>query len=169
VEAAVIEAVLPSDHHDLATIYNNLGSLFHSKGEIGKAAEYYMKCLEIWKAVLPSNHPDLAAVYNNLGNLFKDKGDLEQATEYYIECLEINQLSELHPRHASVYENLGGLFLENGFLDLSEEFLLECMRIRKLFCSTFHPDRERIFKLLRQLYVAKGDSGKAEFYWRYPD
>jgi tetratricopeptide (TPR) repeat protein len=64
---------------NLANIYNNLGSLFQDKGDLEQAAEYYMKCLEIWKAVLPSNHSDLATIYNNLGSLFQNKGDLEQA------------------------------------------------------------------------------------------
>jgi tetratricopeptide (TPR) repeat protein len=101
--------------------------------------------------------------------LFQEKGDLEQAAVYYMKCLEIEKLSELHPRHAVVYEHLGDLFLENGALDKSEEYLLECLRIRELFCSTLDDDREMIFKLLRDLYKAKGDSAKAEFYWRYPD
>jgi tetratricopeptide (TPR) repeat protein len=86
-----------------------------------------------------------------------------------MKCIESNRLSETHPSHALVYENLGKLLLHNGALDKSEVFLLECLRIRTLFCSTFHPDRERIFKLLVRLYKAKGDFAKAEFYWRYPE
>jgi tetratricopeptide (TPR) repeat protein len=69
-----------------------------------------------------------------------------------------------HPRHALVYANLGELFLHNGAFDKSEAYLLECLRIRKLFCSTFHPAREGIFKLLVRLHKAKGDLAKAEFY-----
>jgi tetratricopeptide (TPR) repeat protein len=114
-------------------------------------------------------HPDLATTYNNLGILFDSKGDLEQAAEYLLKCLEINQLSELHPSHALIYENLGVIFLSKGVLDESEVCLFECLRIRKLFCSTFHPDRERIFKLLVRLYKAKGDLANAELYWRYPE
>jgi tetratricopeptide (TPR) repeat protein len=76
-------------------------------------------------------------------------------------------MSGVHPSHALVYENLGELYLSKGVLDKSEEFLLECLRIRKLFCSTFHPDRERILKLLVRLYKAKGDLANAEFYYRY--
>jgi tetratricopeptide (TPR) repeat protein len=67
---------------DLASIYNSLGLLIFSKGDLEQAAEYYMKCLEIRKAVLPSMHPDLATIYNNLCLLFHSKGDFEQAAEY---------------------------------------------------------------------------------------
>jgi tetratricopeptide (TPR) repeat protein len=68
---------------ELATIYNNLGSLYSDKGDSRRAEEYYLKCLSIWQEVLPANHPNLALIYNNLGSLYSDKGDSRRAEEYF--------------------------------------------------------------------------------------
>jgi hypothetical protein len=43
------EAVLARNHPDLATIYNNLGSLFDDKGDLEQAAEFYIYVLRSGK------------------------------------------------------------------------------------------------------------------------
>jgi tetratricopeptide (TPR) repeat protein len=44
-------AVLPSNHPDLATSYNNLGELQQAIGDFEQADKFYMICLEIRKAI----------------------------------------------------------------------------------------------------------------------
>jgi tetratricopeptide (TPR) repeat protein len=88
---------------NLASIYNNLGVLFQSKGDLEQAAEFLIKCVYIWKAVLPSNHPNLATTYHNLGFVFQSKGDLEQAAEFVMKGFDIEKavLPSNHPNLAA--------------------------------------------------------------------
>jgi tetratricopeptide (TPR) repeat protein len=39
--------MLGKDHPDTATVYNNLGMVYHDKGEYDQAIEFYKKALEI--------------------------------------------------------------------------------------------------------------------------
>jgi tetratricopeptide (TPR) repeat protein len=152
---------------DLALIYNNLGGLFYSKGDLEQAAEFYMKCLEIWEAVLPSNHPDLATIYNNLGSLFGGKGDFEQAIEYIFKGLEIREavLPRNHPDLATIYNNLGIQFKSKGDMEQAADFYMKCLEIREAVLPSNHPDLGSIYNNLGTLYQSKGDwEQAAEFY-----
>jgi tetratricopeptide (TPR) repeat protein len=94
---------------NLATIYNNLGNLFESKGDLVQAEVFLMKCLEVNNTVLPRNHSDLATIFHDLAIMFDSKGDLEQAEQFYVKSLEIMEvvLPSDNPYLASIYNSLG--------------------------------------------------------------
>ncbi|CAF4967799.1 unnamed protein product, partial [Rotaria socialis] len=61
------ENMLPSNHPDLASSYNNIGFVYDNMGDYSNALSYHQKALNIYEKTLSSNHPDLAASNNNIG------------------------------------------------------------------------------------------------------
>jgi tetratricopeptide (TPR) repeat protein len=57
---------LPSTHLDLATSFNNIGSVYYGTGEYSKALSLYEKALAIRQKSLPPNHPRLRQWIKNL-------------------------------------------------------------------------------------------------------
>ncbi|RUM56946.1 MAG: hypothetical protein DSY60_05875 [Persephonella sp.] len=76
----------------IANSYNELGLLYHDKGEYDKAEKYYKKALEILERIYKDkDHPYLATDYNNLGYLYKAKGDFTKAEEYFRKAEEVRK------------------------------------------------------------------------------
>jgi tetratricopeptide (TPR) repeat protein len=90
-------------------LYNNIGILCKSKGDLDKAIEYYEKSLAIRLKNLVADHPDIAISYSNIGFTWKSKGDYDKALDNYKKCLAIRLkiLDPEHPDLTSLYNNLG--------------------------------------------------------------
>ena len=65
------KVVLPPNHPNLATSYNNIGLLHHSTGEYSKALSYLQKAYDIDVKVLPSTHPHLIDTKNSIERVKK--------------------------------------------------------------------------------------------------
>ena len=64
--------MLPQQHPDLASFFNNVGAAYGELGESSKALEYQLQALCIWKYVLPDQHPTLATSFHNVGWTYSD-------------------------------------------------------------------------------------------------
>ena len=83
--------------------------MFHAKGELDQAKDYYERALAIREKQLSPDHVDVAHTYNNLGTVYHAKGELDQAKDYYERALAIRE-KQLNPDHVDVaryYNNLG--------------------------------------------------------------
>lgn len=83
------QKILPSNHPDLAVIYNSIGLLHCTVGQFFKALESFHKELEIKQRSLSQNHPEFATVYSNIGLVYFNMNDHEKALEFYQKALEI--------------------------------------------------------------------------------
>jgi tetratricopeptide (TPR) repeat protein len=54
-----MDCVLPSNHPELTTNYNNIGLLYWHMGEYSKALSFYERAVEIGQHALLENHPYL--------------------------------------------------------------------------------------------------------------
>lgn len=61
--------VLGDDHPDTGTTYNDLGSLYKSKGDYTKAGDMLWKAVEVYKRKFGNEHPWVATGLNNLALL----------------------------------------------------------------------------------------------------
>ena len=59
--------VLGGSHPSFAETLNNIGLLYHKKGEYDKALENYDECLRIKRESLGEAHPSYASTLNNIG------------------------------------------------------------------------------------------------------
>jgi len=80
---------LGEKHPDTAISYNNLASLYNSKGEYNKAEPLYKKALKIREEVLGEQHPDTANSYWNLGLFYRDRKLCRKAKELLEKCIEV--------------------------------------------------------------------------------
>ncbi len=58
------------NNFNLATIYNNIGLVYHNQGNLQQALEIYTKCLNIQKAHYDDNNFNLATTYKNIGGIY---------------------------------------------------------------------------------------------------
>jgi tetratricopeptide (TPR) repeat protein len=158
---------LPPNHPDIATSYNNIGSIFSNKGDNDKALEYFSKSLEIYKETLPANHPDIATSYNNIGSIYKNKGDNDKALEYYSKSLEIRKetLPPNHPNIATSYNNIGLIYENKGENDKAFEYYSKSLEIYEETLPPYHPDIAGSYNNIGLIYSKKGDNDKALEYY----
>eukprot|EP00913_Durusdinium_trenchii_P028464 g26692.t1 len=117
----------------LATLKNNLGNLYHKKGQTRRALEIAKQSLEI-RTRLSSEMPTsidfqshLADSHNSIGIFSVAVGQLDEARSSYLNALSIRQkLAKEHPDHtelqselAKIQINIGNLNSETGNLDMA--------------------------------------------------
>ncbi|CAF0874067.1 unnamed protein product [Adineta steineri] len=99
---------LPSNHPNLATLYNNIGRLYDKTEEYSKAISFHEKALEIYQKTLPSNHPSLTTSYNDIGSVYNNMGQYSKALFFHEKALEIREktLPSNHSDLATPYNNI---------------------------------------------------------------
>jgi tetratricopeptide (TPR) repeat protein len=105
---AIKAKLLGSEHLDVATSYNNIGTLYQAQDNLGRALEYFEKAVAIWEKVLGKGHLDTAMTYNNMGMIYYRKGDVDRA----LQCLEhFSEILEKHfgPQHPQVLATKQGV------------------------------------------------------------
>lgn len=74
-------------------LYNNMGYLFQRKGDLGKAIELYLRCLEIFK---DDYDPALTLALINIAELSLSSGDNERAKWGFNRVREVTSGKDLH-------------------------------------------------------------------------
>ena len=92
---AIQEINLDEDHIDLATSYNNIGSLYSKKGRYNKALKYHNKALEIRKTRLGEQSIEVAYSYNNIGVALYYIGAYDNALLSFDAALKIYDLQPI--------------------------------------------------------------------------
>ncbi|CAF1182076.1 unnamed protein product [Rotaria sordida] len=135
------EKALPPNHPDLATSYNNIGSVYDDMGDYSKALEFHEKSYQIFEKALPPNHPSLAISYGNIGQVYKNMGDYSKALEFYEKSLKIREKA-LPPNHSSLatsYNNIGVAYFGKGDYSKALSFLEKALAIRQKSLPSTHP------------------------------
>ena len=84
-EALVImQAILPLDHPDLATVYREMALVMSLRREYTRAAEYLQKSLDVYEKSLPPYHTIIGDNLYHLACAYSATGDLTKA----LECFE---------------------------------------------------------------------------------
>ena len=160
---AIREKVLPENHPDIATSYNNVGYAYGKLGDHKKELEYKLKALAIEEKVLPENHPDIATSYNNVGYAYGELGDHKKQLEYYLKALGIREkvLPENHPDIAASYNNVGSAYSDLGDRKKALEYLLKALAIREKVLPENHPVIATSYNNVGHAYGELGDRKKA--------
>ena len=86
-----MQQTLGPQHADVASSYNNLGTVLGNQGDLKQAKEYHDRAFAIMQQTSGPQHPDVASSYSNLANVLSDQGDLKQAKGYRERPLAIRQ------------------------------------------------------------------------------
>jgi tetratricopeptide (TPR) repeat protein len=154
---------IEEDDKDLATLSNNLASIYKDLGQPEKALEFQLKALKIKEEVLDKNHPDLATSYNNLSLIYSDLGQPEKALEFQLKALKILEevLDKNHPSLATSYNNLSGIYSDLGQPEKALEFQLKALKILEEVLDKNHPSLATSYNNLALIYKALGQPEKA--------
>jgi Tfp pilus assembly protein PilF len=94
---------------------NNLGELYLSRGEAGKALSTFQEAL-----ALPAGAQSparTAILYHNMGTAEKSLGNPSQALEYYAKSLQINLSNKLNAEAAADYYMIASVHSKQGRYD----------------------------------------------------
>ena len=119
---------------DLATSYNNAGSLYSDQGQSDKAEKYYLDAIEIYERLVKENadayEPDLATSYNNTGIFYAVHGQPQKAEKYFLDAIEIRE--RLVKKNAAAYEpDLASICFNYCFLKKDGTYLIKAYEIAK--------------------------------------
>ena len=160
---AIREKVLPENHPDIATSYNNVGGAYGKLGDHKKEFEYLLKALAIREKVLPENHPVIATSYNNVGHAYGELGDRKKELEYKLKALAIEEkvLPENHPAIAVLYNNVGYAYGELEEHKKQLDYYLKALAIREKVLPENHPAIAASYNNVGSAYSDLGDRKKA--------
>src|SRR5271163_3887883 len=103
------EKALEPDHPDTLRVVQNLGLLYHGRGQIKQAEEMWTRALAGYEKALEPEHLDTLRVVQNLGSLYYGRGQIKQAEEMWTRALAGYEKA-LEPEHLDtlrVVQNLG--------------------------------------------------------------
>jgi len=149
----------------IASIFDDLGTISRTHGDLAKAEEYYRQALDIRQKLAPGSL-EVAASLNNLGIVASQRGDLAKAEESLRQALDIRQ--KLAPGSLDVAASLNVLGIvarQRGDLEKAGERYHQALEIRqKLLPGSL--DVAVIFNNLGNIAKQRGDLTKAEEYYR---
>lgn len=119
----------------LGAPYNNLGTVYWSKGDISKALEYLEKSMEM--AEKTGELLSVAISCNNLGGIYLDLNYPEKARKYFERYLDINARIANRLGDAYGHSGLGRLYKSQGDLQKAvEEFQISLEVAREVQSRT---------------------------------
>jgi tetratricopeptide (TPR) repeat protein len=115
------KAVFDTAHVELATIYNNLTSLYHRQADYDQAETYYRNAIDMYRR-LQGQHPDLGIVQGNFAVLLRSRGKYDEAETAMREAIAMQRemVGENSIDVALRTASLGRIFLEQGRLTAAD-------------------------------------------------
>jgi len=115
--AAVAEAE-KSDHPnvDLATTWNNLGTLYYDTGRYVDAEKQFRRSIELWEKLGDAGQLDVAQCASNLAVLYLKTGRLQEAEPMLLRVLAIREKTSVKDQRgtAESLNNLAELYRAQG-------------------------------------------------------
>ena len=154
---------IKTENNKIATLSNNLSTIFRNFGDYEKALKYRFKALDIEEKVLDENHPQLAGSYNNTSSIYLDLGDYEKALEYNLKAIAIIEkvLEPNHPDFATSYNNIAAIYSALGDYEKALEYNLKSIAICEKVFKPNHPDFATSYNNIAATYSSLGNYEKA--------
>ena len=139
--AAAVLGNIKETHEKIATLANNVSTIYYAMGQLEKALEFQLKALDIREKVLAKNHPDVAASYNNVSMIYQDMGQLEKALEFQLKTVEIFEqvLAKNHPSLATSYNNLSLIYRDMEDIAAARPYAQKAVDILQSLFPGGHP------------------------------
>jgi tetratricopeptide (TPR) repeat protein len=142
------------------TLANDLGLLYHDKGDWDRAIGYYERSLAIKERM--GAEREMAATFSNLGNVYQDKSEWDRAIEYYERSLEIMERVGAVHLVARIFNNLGSAHQAKGEWERAMEYCERSLEITQKIGDEYVISRT--FNILGEVYRAKGEWERAMEY-----
>ncbi|CAF1514258.1 unnamed protein product [Adineta steineri] len=131
---------LPRDHPDIATVYNNIGAVYHKRDELNLALKNYEIAYEMRRKQLPSNHPHIAGSLSNIGLIYQAKGNFSTALSYFQQALAVDE--NIYPgnnlQKAMTIENIERVYMDKEDFDTALDYLSRALEMYKCVLPDQH-------------------------------
>jgi tetratricopeptide (TPR) repeat protein len=158
---------LPPNHPDIASVYNNIGTVYNRKGETNLALKNYEIAYELRQKQLPPNHPHIANSLNNIGLIYKEKGNVDTALEYYQKTLKIDEINHPsdHLAKAMTIENIGTTYRDKVDFEIALTYLSRALEMYKRVLPDQHCNIATCLGNIGYVHEKKGDVDVALDYY----
>ena len=161
---AIGKTTLGPDHSNVATLLDNLATLYTAERRYADAEPLRNRALAIREKALGPDHPDVAASLNNLAVLYEEWGRYADAEPLHKRSLAIREkaLGLDHPGVALSLHNLGVLYRKWGRYADAEPLLKRALAIREKALGPNHLDVALSLQDVAVLYSDQGRYADAE-------
>jgi tetratricopeptide (TPR) repeat protein len=159
---------LPSDHPDIAAVYNNIGNVYKAKNELNLALKNYEIAYEIRQRLFPPIHPHIAASLNNISIVHRAKGNFDIALDYLQETLKIDEINYPgdHLRKAMTIANIGQIYGDKRDFDIALTYLSRALEMYKHVLPEQHAQIAMCLGTIAYVYKKKGSLELALDYYQ---
>lgn len=127
---------------DMATCYNDIGSIYLERGDYGHAQEYLEQASEIGEACPDVEDTLIAAIYNNIGMLHENTGDYDRAIENFRKAIDLCKkvYGTDKPETAISIDNLGTVYRKKDDYKMALKYHSKAIEIFENVLGTEHHD-----------------------------
>ncbi|MFI5185329.1 MAG: tetratricopeptide repeat protein [Chitinophagales bacterium] len=125
--ALAISKELEGSYDLQSSILDSMAVAYANDGQIDKAYEAYLECLQISEA--SSQKVNMGYALFGIGDLMERQSRFEEAKEYFLKSLAIRKEIGYKVGEATSLLHLGKLFLKQGDSVQAKEYLLESLKV----------------------------------------
>jgi tetratricopeptide (TPR) repeat protein len=143
------------DHHEVGTIWNNMGQSYYKQGNHPKALEAYNEALRVRRSNREApDGIDVAATLLNLGQVCYHMKKYQHALRYFEDFLRLAKIhfGEYNEDVCHVTTCVGQVLQSLGQLERSMKSYQDALRIAHVIYSPLHRDAAVIQKRIATLY-----------------
>ncbi|CAF1305562.1 unnamed protein product [Rotaria sp. Silwood1] len=156
------------DNETLATIYNNIASVYGEQAKYDQALHYFKLSLQVKLNCKPSDHPSIATTYHNLACIYAAKLYYDESIKAAESAVAIlNQCPpNTFPGLAAVYTNLGYSYYRVNQLDRAEDYLQQSITLLRSMYKIQDDNHYKFaftYNILALVKCAQGSFEEAEY------
>ena len=120
---------------DLAMVYQNIGTLYSSKGQTSKVLYYYDKTLKL--KLFTKDSIGISNIYADLGNFYAENGSDSKALNYFMKSLKISERLKDESALNRAKNYMSSIYRRQGEYQIAAKFYLENLSYFKKINNTF--------------------------------
>src|SRR2546427_27310 len=161
---AITQKAKGSHHPQVASIVNNLGTLYATTGRVDAAERMFRRALILRERTLGPDSLEVASSLDNLALLYHDEDHFQDAVQLHRRALAIREraLGPSHPGVTVSLTHLASLYTDLGRYAEAEPLYRRILTIRQSALGQDHPDVAAALDALAELYRKQGKFALAE-------
>lgn len=121
--------------HWIGLYKNVVGVIYHNKGEIDIALEFYQESLRLREQV--KNPEDIAISLNNIGAVYEHRGEYNLALDYFRRSLSISESIDNPEGIAYALNNIGNVHTYLGEIDVALELFERSLVVKETIGNAY--------------------------------
>lgn len=145
------------DSLNTATIYNNLGVMFHMLQQFDSSEHYHLKALAIRERLFDAQNPDYQQTMANLSAMYSASSQHQKLIDFCQQRDDTLNINYIHALHHQAYEQY-----KQADYDAATSKMHTVIRLREQAQGNMHPDYAMSLNLLAMLEQVRNRYAEAE-------